>query len=38
MLWSIEELAEIEGDMNAQLMESLIIRERILGADNVELQ
>ena len=32
-----EDLAEIEGDMNAQLMESLIIRERILGADNVEL-
>ena len=34
---TVEELAEIEGDMNAQLMESLIIRERILGADNVEL-
>ena len=34
---TVEELAEIEGDINAQLMESLIIRERILGADNVEL-
>ena len=34
---TVEELAEIEGDMNAQLMESLITRERILGADNVEL-
>ena len=34
---TLEELAQIEGDVEAILMESLIIRERILGADNVEL-
>lgn len=34
---TLEELAQIESDVEAILMESLIIRERILGADNVEL-
>ena len=34
---TLEELAQIEGDVNAILMESLIIRERILGAGNIEL-
>ena len=32
-----EELAQIEGDADAILMESLIIRERILGTDNIAL-
>ena len=34
---TLEELAEIEGDMDAIIMESLVIRERIIGANNVEL-
>ena len=34
---TLEELAEIEGDRNAIIMESLVIRERIIGANNVEL-
>ena len=34
---TLEELALIEGDVDAILMESLIIRERILGIDNREL-
>ena len=34
---TLEELAEIEGDMDAIIMESLAIRERIIGANNVEL-
>ena len=32
-----EELAQIEGDTEAILMESLIIKERILGTNNIEL-
>jgi len=34
---TLEELAQIEGDELAIGMEGLIIRERILGKDNVEL-
>ena len=34
---TLEELAEIEGDEDAIIMESLVIRERIIGANNVEL-
>ena len=34
---TLEELAEIEGDKDAIIMESLVIRERIIGANNVEL-
>ena len=34
---TLEELAQIEGDMTAILMESLIIRERILGRNNIAL-
>ena len=34
---TLEELAEIEGDEDSIIMESLVIRERIIGADNVEL-
>ena len=34
---TLEELAEIEGDRDAIIMESLVIRERIIGANNVEL-
>ena len=34
---TVEELAEIEGDRDAIIMESLVIRERIIGANNVEL-
>ena len=34
---TLEELAEIEGDRNAIIMESLVIRERILGKENAEL-
>ena len=34
---TLEELAQIEGDVNAIIMESLIIGERILGADHPEL-
>ena len=34
---TLEELAWIEGDFDALLMEGLVIRERILGKDNVEL-
>ena len=34
---TLEELAEIEFDRDAIIMESLVIRERIIGANNVEL-
>ena len=34
---TLEELARIEGDFDALLMEGLVIRERIFGKDNVEL-
>ena len=34
---SLEELVKIEKDMNALRMESLIIRERILGKNNLEI-
>ena len=34
---TLEELAEIEGDEDSIIMESLVIRERIFGANNVEL-
>ena len=34
---TLEELAEIEDDEDAIFMESLVIRERIFGANNVEL-
>ena len=34
---TVEELAEIEGDRDAIIMESLVIRERIIGANSVEL-
>jgi len=34
---TLEELARIEGDMDEILMESLLIRERILGIYNIEL-
>ena len=34
---TLEELAEIEGDEDSIIMESLVIRERIIGANNVEL-
>ena len=34
---TLEELAEIEGDKDAIIMESLVIRERIIGANNKEL-
>ena len=34
---SLEELVKIEKDVNALRMESLIIRERILGKNNLEL-
>ena len=34
---TLEELAEIEGDKDSIIMESLVIRERIIGANNVEL-
>ena len=34
---TLEELAEIEGDKDSIIMESLVIRERIFGANNVEL-
>ena len=34
---TLEELAEIEDDEDAIIMESLVIRERIIGANNVEL-
>ena len=34
---TVEELAQLEGDRNNVLMESLIISQRILGADNVDL-
>ena len=34
---TLKELVQIEGDRNAIVMESLIIRERILGTNNVEL-
>ena len=34
---TLEELAEIEDDEDAIIMESLVIRERIFGANNVEL-
>ena len=35
---TLEELAQIEGDVGAIVMESLYIRERILGKENAELQ
>ena len=34
---TLEELAQIEGDRNAIMMEGLVIRERILGTDNPAL-
>ena len=34
---TLEELAEIEGDKDSIIMESLVIRERIFGANNKEL-
>ena len=34
---TLEELVQIEGDLDAIIMESLIVKERILGADNLEL-
>ena len=34
---TLEELAEIEGDKDSIIMESLVIRERIIGANNIEL-
>ena len=34
---SLEELAQIEGDRNAIIMEGLIIKERILGKNNLQL-
>ena len=34
---TLEELTEIEGDEDAIIMESLVIRERIIGANNEEL-
>ena len=34
---TLEELAEIEGDKDSIIMESLVIRERIIGANNKEL-
>ena len=34
---TLEEIAQIEGDVEAILMESLIIRERILGSENMQL-
>ena len=34
---TLEELAEIEGDKDSIIMESLVIRERIIGANNVKL-
>ena len=34
---TLEEVAEIEGNRDAIIMESLVIRERIIGANNVEL-
>ena len=34
---TIEELSQKEGDKNSIIMESLIIRQRILGANNIEL-
>ena len=34
---TLDELARIEGDVDAITMEGLIIRERILGTDNLEL-
>ena len=34
---TVEELPQLEGDRNTLLMESLIISQRILGADNVDL-
>ena len=34
---TLEELAEIEGDEDSIIMESLVIRERIIGANSVEL-
>ena len=34
---TLEELARIEGDRNAIMMEGLIVRERILGRDNMKL-
>ena len=34
---TLEELAEIEGDEDSIIMESLVIRERIFGANNKEL-
>ena len=34
---TLQELAEIEGDEDSIIMESLVIRERIFGANNVEL-
>ena len=34
---TLEELAEIEGDKDSIIMESLVIRERIFGANNEEL-
>ena len=34
---TLEELAQIEGDINAIIMENLIIRERILGTNNAAL-
>ena len=35
---TLEELAQIEGDVGAIVMESLYIRERILGKENAEFQ
>ena len=34
---TLEELAEIDGDEDSIIMESLVIRERIFGANNIEL-
>ena len=35
---TLEELAQIEGDVGAIVMESLYIRERMLGKENAEFQ
>ena len=34
---TLEELAQIEGDVEATLMENLVTIDRILGGDNIEL-
>ena len=34
---TLEELAQIEGDKNAIIMESLVLRERVLGRNHVQL-